>query len=1076
MVQHISPLFRYENHPDDELGRRLIASSNIEQGRLIFVERPVIAMQTMGNMHEGVLVCNYCMAFCGNPEQAIRVASDPSCLQEITTNNSRCIPVEGNKDGQQLSNGFLDDPNNNALYRCRHNCGHIYCSMECQQDDWEWGGHRELCTGTIPDPVEPSSQHHLENTIEDGDENDDSLSKESQKDTNTPMDPLLKFKIHAMETNEIFLLVATWLVRILKNELPYNDDDNLNTHPYTDFQMNAWWDVKANEDKMLKSKEKKYNNVNDDRNRDGEPLGNILKQLCEESYSYLSQTLMSRLPLAHSSPWLSTIGMARLVGSLEQNCLGIRRKHALQREIMQDTKLRHNFNAELIQFLEGSGLIGTNNGASDDESSCGCGNDDNDDNDDSDSTDFVESHVDDSEVPQTEIVDASNIVHLNESSNDDEETDYLPDDVANLFATLTHDLTNNCEYDEWDEAIRPLDGVSHYSIATKMNHDCEPNVILVYKTKGWGRDHPLVAYIVALKDIAPGEELTISYITSEDSYEKRQANLANYGFVCKCSKCEREKEMLTKGEQSNKIETKNSIQEIDLFGEEDENDLFGDEDEDNLFGEEADEDEDDLFGGVDEVEDEIVGDNEHRDVEKMNDNSIKMDRVGDDEGLSGEERLSNLAERIDTILNKSNHIAIPLNYLAPVSNYVIKQISFLLQGIHDEKGLEDDKHTFENLLKHNMNAVRDRDFASCRIVGSDLELILYNQLQLNGYWKTPVHRVSYWCASITASMGYTHEGSFLVSMKYLDKAIILGQDRDILKGYFGYVENHASQMAIGPCPIAVKCNVSDFDCPNLRELVTSAALPNSIEFPVNEILSDIHSNETCVSIASNRSESLMIRGLASRWLAVTKWRNLATLARNFGHRLVPIEVGCMSNGMKEAVVPFRHFVAKYLSASAEKDCWSLDDATTDTNDHIAYLAQHPLLNQIPALCDDIDMSPCGVQPTNVNIWMGTGGTRTPLHFDTYDNLLVQLVGAKYVRLYKKENSPKLYISSDKTYGGQGNMSELDCEREDFEKHPLSRDCSYTEVVLFPGDCLFIPSREWHYVRSLSTSVSVNYWF
>jgi lysine-specific demethylase 8 len=180
--------------------------------------------------------------------------------------------------------------------------------------------------------------------------------------------------------------------------------------------------------------------------------------------------------------------------------------------------------------------------------------------------------------------------------------------------------------------------------------------------------------------------------------------------------------------------------------------------------------------------------------------------------------------------------------------------------------------------------------------------------------------------------------------------------------------------------------------------------------------------------------------------------------------------------MKEAVVPFRRFIAKYLSASAKKDCWSIDDAVTAANDSIAYLAQHPLLDQIPALCRDIDMNPCGVRPSNINIWMGTGGTRTPLHFDTYDNLLVQLVGAKYVRLYKKESSPQLYISKDKNYGGQGNMSELDCEREDFEKHPLSKDCNYTEVLLFPGDCLFIPSREWHYVRSLSTSVSVNYWF
>lgn len=108
--------------------------------------------------------------------------------------------------------------------------------------------------------------------------------------------------------------------------------------------------------------------------------------------------------------------------------------------------------------------------------------------------------------------------------------------------------------------------------------------------------------------------------------------------------------------------------------------------------------------------------------------------------------------------------------------------------------------------------------------------------------------------------------------------------------------------------------------------------------------------------------------------------------------------------------------------------------------------------------------------------MGTGGTRTPLHYDSYDNLLVQLVGAKYVRIYGKEETGKLYVSKVGTYGSQGNMSAVDCERENFEQHPLARDAKFQEVLLLPGDALFIPSRAWHYVRSLSSSVSVNYWW
>lgn len=56
------------------------------------------------------------------------------------------------------------------------------------------------------------------------------------------------------------------------------------------------------------------------------------------------------------------------------------------------------------------------------------------------------------------------------------------------------------------------------------------------------------------------------------------------------------------------------------------------------------------------------------------------------------------------------------------------------------------------------------------------------------------------------------------------------------------------------------------------------------------------------------------------------------------------------------------------------------------------------------------------------------------------------------------------------------MSALDCEREDLELHPLSAHAVYQDVILREGDALFIPAGTWHYVRSLSTSISVNYWF
>ncbi|VEU42810.1 unnamed protein product [Pseudo-nitzschia multistriata] len=1026
MSQHHSPLFRYDRHPDEERGRCLIASTDLRKDRLIFVERPVIAMQSTGNMHEGALVCSYCMAFCGSPGQNLKVISDPSFLEEMATsnNNQRCV---NEKDDDDVNNYALNGPH--ALYCCRHNCGHIYCSLECQQDDWKWGGHRELCTGMIPDPDECTSRQYQQkelgaNTltaVADEKEQDDLSNTSPSSNVDSFIDPLLEFKVYARNTNEIFLLVATWLVRIIKHNLPYHEDDDLNTHPYTDFQMNTWWDVKANEEAILKKEkedpeEKKANKSN----VEGGSLEDILKQLCEDSHSYLSRTLKNRLEQSQDSPWLTPIGMARLIGSLEQNCLGIRRKHALQRNLMQDTNLRQEFHTELIQCLEGAGMIEDNNDKCDDNTCpCdvdGCGND----------------------------------RELEKGPREGLGSKYSPDDIATFLASLTQDFTNGCVFDEWDEIIRPLDGISHYSIATKMNHSCNPNVILVYKTRGWGRDHPLVAYIVALKDIKEGEELTISYIDSEDPYEERQTALANYGFICTCSKCISEKDEI--GQRKNEEDDDaNSLND----------DLFGDDSEDI--------DDDDLFGNNDD------GDEQANGVAENTDSAENEDGNDYNEEPRGAQSLLDVLKQLDTISNKSNHAAIPVEYLAPASNYVVKQASSLISDFQNAEGFKGDGQKIENLLKKIKAAIRERDFSACRLVGSGLELYLYSLLESNGSWTTPMYRASYWCSAITASIGYAHEGSFLLSIKYLDKAIILGQDRSLIEDYFGYVELHASQMAAAPCPIAVDCKVPDYRCPKLKELVASRTLPKPIQIPVKELISDEKSNKASIMASYNQSQTCVIRHLASEWAAVEKWRYLDRLAWEFGHRLVPIEIGSMTTRMKEAVVTFRSFVANYMSSSASRDFWSFEDAT-DGKSQIAYLAQHPFLDQVSDLCKDIDMNPYGVQPTNINIWMGTGGTRTPLHFDSYDNLLIQLVGAKYVRLYEKENSDRLYVRQDKSYGSQGNMSELDCEQEDFEKHPLAKDCNYKEVLLFPGDCLFIPSRQWHYVRSLSTSVSVNYWF
>ena len=95
--------------------------------------------------------------------------------------------------------------------------------------------------------------------------------------------------------------------------------------------------------------------------------------------------------------------------------------------------------------------------------------------------------------------------------------------------------------------------------------------------------------------------------------------------------------------------------------------------------------------------------------------------------------------------------------------------------------------------------------------------------------------------------------------------------------------------------------------------------------------------------------------------------------------------------------------------------------------------------------------------------------------------LVQAAGFKYIRLFAPEETTKLYPRmhprADKANRAkEPNVSKVRVELPDPEAHPLFVDANYVEMIIGPGDMLFIPKGTWHYIRSLTTSLSINFWF
>lgn len=78
-----------------------------------------------------------------------------------------------------------------------------------------------------------------------------------------------------------------------------------------------------------------------------------------------------------------------------------------------------------------------------------------------------------------------------------------------------------------DMLYPPLDGTAFYLTLCKINHSCEPNVVVKYTSKPSGG---LVAQLFAVRDIFPGEELLQSYIDNS----LRKCNYFSYIMIVSC--------------------------------------------------------------------------------------------------------------------------------------------------------------------------------------------------------------------------------------------------------------------------------------------------------------------------------------------------------------------------------------------------------------------------------------------------------------------------------------------------------------------------------------------------------------
>lgn len=224
---------------------------------------------------------------------------------------------------------------------------------------------------------------------------------------------------------------------------------------------------------------------------------------------------------------------------------------------------------------------------------------------------------------------------------------------------------------------------------------------------------------------------------------------------------------------------------------------------------------------------------------------------------------------------------------------------------------------------------------------------------------------------------------------------------------------------------------------------------------------------------------VILTGCTSYWPAMTtnRW-SLEYLRKVAGPRTVPVEIGSQYTDKEwsQKLMTVNEFIDKFIMSNGNEK---------------GYLAQHQLFDQIPQLRKDIlvpdyccmlDYSykegkneieeQVSKEDVKINAWFGPGGTVSPLHYDPQHNLLTQVFGDKYIRLYDKLETEYLYAHE----GMLTNTSQVDLDCPDIDQFPLFQKAQGMECILKEGEMLYIPPQWWHYVRSLSLSFSVSFWW
>ena len=210
---------------------------------------------------------------------------------------------------------------------------------------------------------------------------------------------------------------------------------------------------------------------------------------------------------------------------------------------------------------------------------------------------------------------------------------------------------------------------------------------------------------------------------------------------------------------------------------------------------------------------------------------------------------------------------------------------------------------------------------------------------------------------------------------------------------------------------------------------------------------------------------VVMTGAMDDWPALARW-SFPELKRRFGRRVVSVQAN------RDGDAKYEQNSDRLRREMTFGEYVELVESSGETNDfYITANNSGTNKEALKELWDDIVLFPEYLRdddPSNRGFfWFGPKGTVTPLHHDLTNNFMAQVRGRKRVRLVAPYELAHLYNS-------RHCYTQVDLDRIDYERFPLFRNVTVTEVEIGPGDLLFLPVGWWHHVLGLEISITMTF--